>query len=284
MSESSLASYLLGIVLLLAGLFLLPRLFSRSRRRHLFARVPRYPIRWLDFGLLLLFVAGGQFLALSLAASWVAGPAEDPGGDGPGIAILGIAGQLGLFLGVLGFLKLTPGLPPFRVNHQHAANHSRALVTGCYFFLANFPVLLLTGGFTLLFFYLLEQAGIPVPREPQLVITAFAEADQAWVLITLVALAVLAAPVVEEILFRGIVYRFLKSRTHPLLAALASGLIFALLHQNALALIPLLGLSLMLCLCYEASGNLLSPIFFHALFNGYQILQLHLSPEIAAGG
>ena len=54
----------------------------------------------------------------------------------------------------------------------------------------------------------------------------------AWVLVVL--MAGVAAPVVEELVFRAALYRFLKSRVHPLLALTASSLFFALMHLYVL--------------------------------------------------
>lgn len=55
--------------------------------------------------------------------------------------------------------------------------------------------------------------------------------DRTYVVALLVA-AVLAAPVVEELIFRGIVLRGFLSRMHPVMAVLAQGLLFGVAHVD----------------------------------------------------
>jgi membrane protease YdiL (CAAX protease family) len=79
--------------------------------------------------------------------------------------------------------------------------------------------------------------------------------------------AVVLVPPAEELLFRGLIYPTIKQAGHPLLAIWGTSLLFAAIHFSLLALIPLLFVALMLTLLYEATDNLLAPIFAHALFN-----------------
>jgi membrane protease YdiL (CAAX protease family) len=81
------------------------------------------------------------------------------------------------------------------------------------------------------------------------------------------AAAVLIAPVVEETLFRGILFpALLKGRSFAS-AALLSGLYFALVHFHAPSLLPLLALSVAFSAAYAATGSLLTPIVMQVLFN-----------------
>ena len=88
------------------------------------------------------------------------------------------------------------------------------------------------------------------------------------------AVAVLAAPVAEELLFRGIVYPTIKQAGHPRLAFWGTSLLFAGIHFNLLALIPLLFIAVMLTLLYEETNNLLAPILAHAIFNAANFVVL----------
>lgn len=83
----------------------------------------------------------------------------------------------------------------------------------------------------------------------------------------MMAAAVVIAPVVEETLFRGILFPALLKRRSFASAALLSGLYFALIHLHAPSLIPLLALSIAFSAAYAATGSLLAPIVMHALFN-----------------
>jgi membrane protease YdiL (CAAX protease family) len=98
--------------------------------------------------------------------------------------------------------------------------------------------------------------------------------------------AIVLAPLVEEILFRGILYSFLKQRGFPVLAGWISAVLFAAIHANQVTFIPLVFLALCLVWVYEYSGNLLAPIMAHAFFNSVNFLVLlwqvvfHIGPNI----
>lgn len=88
-----------------------------------------------------------------------------------------------------------------------------------------------------------------------------------WVRIALIFFAVGVAPVVEELLFRGLLLPLvLKGRTF-LFAALLTSLYFALMHLHAPSLLPLLLLSVGFSAGYAATGSILTPIAMHMVFN-----------------
>ena len=82
----------------------------------------------------------------------------------------------------------------------------------------------------------------------------------------LVPLAILAAPIFEEFIFRGLVYTGLR-RTYPVwVSAGVSAAVFALVHP-AIALPPVFLLGVFTALVFEWSGLLLSAIAAHAVYN-----------------
>ena len=92
------------------------------------------------------------------------------------------------------------------------------------------------------------------------------------------AMNIFLAPLVEELLFRGVIFGSLRPRSAPLAYGL-SALLFALAHvwQYAAAqgdpLVLLFALryvpvSLVLAWCYDHSGSIWTPVFFHMAFNG----------------
>jgi len=84
--------------------------------------------------------------------------------------------------------------------------------------------------------------------------------------------AVVIAPVVEELVFRGILFpSVLKGRPY-FFAALLTGAYFALVHFHALSFLPLVALSLAFSAGYAATGSILTPIVMHALFNLTSVL------------
>jgi ABC-2 type transport system permease protein len=89
----------------------------------------------------------------------------------------------------------------------------------------------------------------------------------AWV----AALAVLAAPPVEEFIFRGLIFGGLR-RSLPLLPSiLASAAIFAVVHPPV-AVVPVFVLGLCTAFAFERSGALLAPMLAHAVYNGAMML------------
>jgi membrane protease YdiL (CAAX protease family) len=80
-------------------------------------------------------------------------------------------------------------------------------------------------------------------------------------------MAVVVAPVAEELVFRGILYPTIKQRGFPRLAFWGTSLLFAAIHSNAMIFLPLTFLAVILTLLYETTNNLLAPIVTHSLFN-----------------
>ena len=95
------------------------------------------------------------------------------------------------------------------------------------------------------------------------------------------AVIILLAPVVEELVFRGILYPVIKQRGFPRLALWGTSFLFALIHANASTFFPLTSLAVILVLLYEATDNLLAPILTHSLFNAVNFLFLVNSHQLS---
>jgi membrane protease YdiL (CAAX protease family) len=80
---------------------------------------------------------------------------------------------------------------------------------------------------------------------------------------------VVVAPFVEEVFFRGFLYRALRSSLPVIPAALLGGLIFGLVHlPSGPESVPVLAwFGLVLCLLYEKTGSIYPTIFLHSLLN-----------------
>ncbi|HWI59778.1 MAG TPA: CPBP family intramembrane glutamic endopeptidase [Bacillota bacterium] len=87
---------------------------------------------------------------------------------------------------------------------------------------------------------------------------------------------ILLAPMAEEILFRGILYPWIKQAGFPRLALWGTCLVFGAVHLNLVSFLPLVLLALALTALYERTNNLLAPISAHALFNGLNFTMLYL--------
>jgi len=92
-------------------------------------------------------------------------------------------------------------------------------------------------------------------------------------------LALLAAPLAEETFFRGFLFPGLRNRWGTMRAALASSLLFALLHFNVGSVIPFTVIGMLLAWAYVVSGSLWMAISAHFAFNAISFLI-----TVAAGG
>lgn len=123
----------------------------------------------------------------------------------------------------------------------------------------------------------LEKSGIIEDFEPQELITLF-QGGGDWLALTLLVIAaVVVAPIVEEVIFRGCIYRFLKSQTTMLGAQIFSGAVFALMHGNLLSFLPLVIVGTLLARVYEKTGSLAVAIWFHAFFNAFSLNMLFIT-------
>ncbi len=83
---------------------------------------------------------------------------------------------------------------------------------------------------------------------------------------------VLAAPIVEELLFRGLVYGNFKKLWDRKGAMLASSLLFGLYHGNMVQFIYAFLIGLLLVYLYEVFGTIGAPILAHIVANGASVL------------
>lgn len=100
------------------------------------------------------------------------------------------------------------------------------------------------------------------------------------------AVSIFLAPIVEEVLFRGVIFGSVRPRSR-VWAYVLSIVIFAVLHvwQYALAaadwtvllyVLQYIPVSFALCWCYERSGSIWCPIAFHMLLNGMSFKAMEL--------
>ncbi|HEY9866340.1 MAG TPA: type II CAAX endopeptidase family protein, partial [Candidatus Obscuribacterales bacterium] len=93
--------------------------------------------------------------------------------------------------------------------------------------------------------------------------------------------ASIAAPIFEEMMFRGFLLPSL-TRYLPLGSAiLLSGFLFAVAHFNVSEILPLMTLGIVLGFVYTRSRNLLAPMFLHGLWNSGTLLSLYV---LGSGG
>jgi hypothetical protein len=111
-------------------------------------------------------------------------------------------------------------------------------------------------------------------------IPLLAELDSPWFLL---AGAILVAPVVEEIFFRGFVYAGLRARYGWKRAAVVSAALFAIIHLQPTAALPIFVLGLIFAFLYEWGGSIWPAIVMHFASNAlamgvaYLVIQMGLT-------
>ncbi|MFA4814607.1 MAG: type II CAAX endopeptidase family protein [Candidatus Gracilibacteria bacterium] len=91
------------------------------------------------------------------------------------------------------------------------------------------------------------------------------------------------APLIEELFFRGFIYRTF-TKTWPLwLASILTATLFALIHFQLQTFIPLFFLGLILNYTYQRTGSLWTSVAFHSLNNTIALafdIYLYFHPEL----
>ena len=141
--------------------------------------------------------------------------------------------------------------------------------------------------FLIKFIWVLLLQALGHEPENQVPVTLFLEALErvdAGAILALVIGAVLVAPVIEEVLYRGFLHTYLSRRFGFFPAAAVSALVFSLVHITPSVYLPVFLLGFLLSAVYERRGSLYDAILFHALFNFFSLLSLAalslLAPEL----
>jgi membrane protease YdiL (CAAX protease family) len=267
-TPANIALLVFEVVLVVSGLVLIWReaLSPAARARwRAPAPLPTWLVSGTDFLLFtFLIVIGG--LAGQVASTVILSSLKL---SGDARLILANAGfQLGLLASV-GFLPLGLGAG------AGGARPGRALVEGLATFLIALPVV---SAVNLLSLGFLQFCGLPT--QEQELLRLFERTHSPTLLALLVVLATLIAPIAEEVLFRGTLFRYLRTRWPHWLALLLPGLVFAALHVNWRTLdgfgsfLPLITLATILALAYERTGRISTAIVAHAFFNLHSVILL----------
>jgi membrane protease YdiL (CAAX protease family) len=91
---------------------------------------------------------------------------------------------------------------------------------------------------------------------------------------TFTVIAVVAAPIVEESIFRGFLFNSLLRYAPFWASATISGLLFGLSHLSLSALAPLACSGIVLAYVYHSSGSLTASMVTHGLFNALNLAAL----------
>ena len=145
----------------------------------------------------------------------------------------------------------------------------RAVTWGVMFYLAMVPPLWIISEASILVLRLVK-----IETPPQPLADTLASSNSSAFVALLTGFAVVAAPLFEELFFRGFAYPVLKQRLGAVAALVTVSVVFALIHFNLPSMAPLFALSLGLGVVYELTGSLVAPIVMHALFNAANVAML----------
>ncbi|MEM8868249.1 MAG: type II CAAX endopeptidase family protein [Verrucomicrobiota bacterium] len=246
--------------------------------------VPAWPIGWVNFGIFICTmivaivtvpVIGSYFLSETLKAS-----------DGqltPGIAIIGVLlSQLPMLAVFYALRRFYPGQYAGQLN-ANSLTLGEAIWITLPLFVKLLPLVWLSSIFWSGMVSVFVHLELIAEQQPQELVELFKAGGHPLQIGALFLMAVVLAPVVEELIFRGCIYRFLKSKTALIPAQLISAILFGLMHQNLLSLVPLIVVGILLARVYEKSGSIFVPICFHACFNAFSLILLFLFSQSKLG-
>ena len=140
------------------------------------------------------------------------------------------------------------------------------------------PTMFILGAFNLGLVTLLKSRGVTL--DPQPITHALRDVSNP----SLLALAALAlavgAPLMEEIVFRGVLYSNARRWFPKWYALTASSLFFAVVHGNLLSFLPLAALGALFAEAYDRTRNLAVPVIMHGFFNLSNFLILTFAPDV----
>lgn len=107
--------------------------------------------------------------------------------------------------------------------------------------------------------------------QPQDVVQFLQEAESPRDRLAVMTMAIVIAPVAEEVIFRGYLYPAGKRWAGPFFSLAGTSLLFAALHGHLSSVPALFALAMCLGLAYEKTGTLLVPMVMHAVFNAVSV-------------
>jgi membrane protease YdiL (CAAX protease family) len=247
-------------------------------------KVPAWKIGWLDFGLFIWCLICSMILAQIIAPYLLNAISHTEESYRVWNVISGgVALHVGMILVFVLFRYLQPHLFPQSLSVE-VIPFLKAAKLGTYYFLAAFPLVWITGLCSVFFFEILNQAGWGIPLDQQPLVGIFEDTQSPVALAILYIMAILIAPVAEELVFRAGIYRFFKSRFPTVISMLLSAILFSLLHTNFVSFFSLVVIGFSLCVAYELSGNIMVPIIFHSAFNLNSIILILFRSDLSCLG
>jgi len=182
------------------------------------------------------------------------------GGDVVGNLLLSFLSALGVLL-LLGNMGFAPGRLGLKRFAPFSSYFGLALAV---FFIGIVGMLLAS---------LLQQFWSRETREPSLLMIATVKSLPLRVLVVVMGCTLI--PFAEETLFRGILFRGLRTQWGVWAGAIISSAFFAGLHADLMAAVPIFIFSLGLCWSVQRTGSLIPAMLAHGLFNLFPLLAVN---------
>lgn len=188
-------------------------------------------------------------------------------------------------MGAQWLLLLTPLWPMVRGMRFADWRQAIGLHTGCGLlremgcgvvaYLAALPLYVGAIVLTVLLLVIREAVtGGPVEAPSNPIVDLVSRADPVM-LVLFFLMATVWAPLCEEMIFRGAVYRHLRAYTPAVVAGLISSVLFAFMHNYGPMLTPpLMALGFAFCMMREWRGSLVASMTAHAMHNGALLIVL----------
>lgn len=164
-------------------------------------------------------------------------------------------------------------------SHTHL-DLSSALRTAAWGWLFSFPAVLLTNQFfDWAIFHLFQ--GAPLPEQLAVYFLKMTLAHPFYLFLAVFTI-IIAAPVIEELLFRGFLQSWIRQHLGRGQAICVTSALFALFHYspeqgiaNVTIVASLFVFSLFIGFVYEKEGSLACPMMLHSLFNTINVCNLY---------
>lgn len=160
---------------------------------------------------------------------------------------------------------------PRRKRFGMSAKNLRWFPIGMGFYFAAIPII-----FTASFVYRLLLSLILGSEIELQEITQYVRGDWSWLKVSFIFTAVIAAPIYEEIIFRGILFPFILKLSNVKTAIIFTAVLFAAIHLHLPSLLPIALLSVLLCYAYLRTASIWTCIGMHMMFNAMSIFALNL--------
>lgn len=251
----------------------------------------------IDTALSDLFLVGISLVAVILGGAFIARLGHDYFGMGSNLAVFASTIVWHLLIIAIFFVFQRFCSSRFMVNFLPSRRSFR--IGAAYFAIALLVVY--SAGYVISFSLKIATGEYP---SGQGVVRIFSSIEDLPTKILAVLSIIIVAPIAEELLFRGLVYRVVKGEFSPfkkepdngaeaqsvtfsepnhvktVAAAIITSLLFAGMHGFDVAFVPLFAMGMVLTAAYEKSGRIFTPILAHSLFNAATIAMIEYGPDI----